>query len=425
MTVMYQILCQRKRRGISFQVYQTEEERRHPMKQVKMSLPQAYEIIKEMNLFPDDESDYRRTARESLREILEDRMRNQVDFHLMEMARCDEEDRRNGFFSRHLLTELGDVLLCVPRTRRMSGIGVIREYRRRAVQVDRMILSCFVLGLSTRKVSHALLPVLGETVSATTVSRVSRILDASVASFHCRPILRSYRFLFLDGVVLKRKTGLGSVKRVILVALGMTGDGKKEVIDFVIAHGESQAAWESFLSDLYRRGLRAKGLELIVTDGGQGLLAALPFVYPGIPTQRCWAHKTRNILNNVRKKDQEAVKKDLAVISNAGGIRQARAALKHFACKWGTLYPKALASLKASEEELLAFFKIRDPNLWKKIRTTNLIERRFRELRRRTRPMGVFSDKTSMERILYAVFAHENFKNKTGEPFLLSLTQNS
>lgn len=395
------------------------------MEQVIRSLPQAYRIIKEMELIPDGESEYRSTARESLRRILEDRMHDRIDRHLEGMALRDEEDRRNGFFSRHLLTELGDVSLCVPRTRRMSGVGVIRAYSRRAVQVDQMILSCFVLGLSTRKVSHALMPVLGEAVSATTVSRVSRILDVSVAAFHRRPIRRRYRFLFLDGVVLKRKTGIGSVKRVVLVALGMTEDGKKEVIDFTVAHGESQAAWDAFLSDLYRRGLRTEGLEMIITDGGKGLLAALPFVYPGTPTQRCWAHKTRNIMNMVRKADREAVKKDLARISNAKGLRQAQNALKRFAHKWTILYPKALASLKECEEELLTFFKIQDPNIWKKIRTTNLIERRFRELRRRTRPMGVFSDKTSMERILYAVFVHENFKNKTGGPFLLSLTQNS
>jgi transposase-like protein len=231
------------------------------------------------------------------------------------------------------------------------------------------------------------MPVLGEAVSATTVSRVSRILDASVAAFHRRPIRRTYQFLFLDGVVLKRRTGIGSVKRVVLVALGMTKDGKKEVVDFTIAHGESQAAWDAFLSDLYRRGLRTNGLEMIVTDGGKGLLAALPFVYPGIPTQRCWAHKTRNVLNHVRKADHEDVKKDLAAISHAKGLQKAQAALKRFAHTWGILYPKALASLKESEEELLAFFTIKDLTLWSKIRTTNLIERRFRELRRRTRAL--------------------------------------
>jgi putative transposase len=395
------------------------------MEQVIRSLPQAYRIIKEMNLIPDLESDYRSSARESLQKILEDRMHDRIGHYLEEMDTHDEDDRRNGYFSRHLLTELGDILLNVPRTRTISGVGVIQAYSRRAVQVNRMILSCFILGLSTRKVSQALMPVLGESVSATTVSRVSRILDASVMAFHRRPIHRSYRFLFLDGVVLKRRTGIGSIKSVVLVALGMTDDGKKEVIDFTIVQGESQAAWDAFLSDLYRRGLCGEGLDLIVTDGGKGLLAALPFVYPGIPCQRCWAHKTRNVLNNIRKADWEAVKKDLASISNAQGLKQAQTALKRFANKWGLLYPKALASLKECIEELLAFFKIQDPNLWPKIRTTNIIERRFRELRRRTRPMGVFSDKTSMERILYAVFAHENFKNKTGGPFLLYLTQNS
>ncbi len=198
----------------------------------------------------------------------------------------------------------------------------------------------------------------------------------------------------------------------------MTKDGKKEVIDFTIAHGESQAAWDAFLSDLYKRGLRAEGMDLIVTDGGKGLRAALPFVYPGIPIQRCWAHKTRNVLNYIRKVDQKAAKKDLAAISHAGGIKEARGALKRFAGNWGATYPQALASLKECEEELLAFYRIKDRELWKKIRTTNLIERRFRELRRRTRPMGVFSDRTSIERILYAIFAHENFKNKVISPVL-------
>jgi len=378
-----------------------------------------------MGLYGDEESDYRSLARDSLSKILEDQMRDRIDKHLAGMAYREEADRRNGSFSRHFLTELGDLSLKVPRTRTISGVGVLHAYNRRAVQVNQMLLSCFALGLSTRKVSHALLPVLGESVSAATVSRVSRILDVAVSAFHRRPIRRSYRFLFLDGVVLKRKTGMGSVKRFVLVAMGMDRDGKKEVIDFSIAHGESQAAWDAFLSDLYKRGLKAEGMELIITDGGKGLLAALPFVYPGIPVQRCWAHKTRNVLNHIRKADQKAAKNDLSAISNAEGIKQARTALKHFASKWGNLYPKALASLKECEEELLAFFQIKDRNLWKKIRTTNLIERRFRELRRRTRPMGVFSDKTSMDRILYAIFAHENFKNKTGGPFLLNLTQNS
>jgi putative transposase len=387
------------------------------------SLPQAYEVIKEMNL-DTDESDYRSAGRHSLEAILEGRMQERITHYLDEMARLGAADRRNGYFSRHLLTELGDIELSIPRTRRFSPVSILRAYARRAPQIDRLILACFVLGISTRKVSQALLPVLGEPVSPTTVSRVAQSLDTAVAAFHLRSIKRRYRFLIFDGVVLKRRTGAGSVKRVVLVALGITPEGRKEVIDFSIAPGESQGAWEGFLTDLYHRGLTEEGVELIVTDGGKGLLAALPTGYPGIPLQRCWAHKSRNVLNYVRKADHEAVKADLHAIQYASGIREAQKALGVFAAKWNQSYPKAVACLCADEEELTSFFRINDSTWWSQIRTTNAIERRFREVRRRTRPMGVFSDRTSMERILYAVFSYENLRQGVATPFL-AVTQNS
>jgi len=205
------------------------------------SLPQAFEIIKEMNSSPTEwESDYRQAGRQVLGQILEERMKDRIDRHLEEMEKQGEYDRRNGSFSRHLLTELGDIELKVPRSRRISGVEVVRAYARRAGQIDRMILSCFVLGLSTRKVAQALMPVLGEPISTTVVSRVARSLDRAVKAFHCRPLKNKYRFLLLDGVVLKRRSGAGAIKRVVLVALGITPEGKKEAIDFLIAPGESQ-----------------------------------------------------------------------------------------------------------------------------------------------------------------------------------------
>jgi putative transposase len=120
-----------------------------------------------MNSFPTEwEVDYRQAGRRALSQILEERMKEHLDRHLEEMDKRGEEDRRNGSFSRHLLTELGDIELDVPRSRRISAVGVVRAYARRAGHIDRMLLSCFVLGLSTRKVAQALLPVLGEPVSA-------------------------------------------------------------------------------------------------------------------------------------------------------------------------------------------------------------------------------------------------------------------
>ena len=115
----------------------------------------------------------------------------------------------------------------------------------------------------------------------------------------------------------KRKTGAGSRKRTILVALGITRAGKKEVIDFYQAQGESEAEWSVFLNDLYRRGLTEENLELIVVDGGKGLHAALGLVYGRVPVQRCWAHKVRNVVDKVKKADQKAVKNGLTPIFRA------------------------------------------------------------------------------------------------------------
>ena len=158
------------------------------------SLPQAYEVIKQMNVNTGWDLDYRSAARNALVEILEDRMADRLDRYLTDMGRS-LPDRRNGSFSRHLLTEIGDIELHVPRTRHWSAVEVVRAYARRVDQVDRMILACFVLGLSTRKVAHALMPVLGEAVSATTVSRVARILDQAVEAFHRRVLKRQFQFL--------------------------------------------------------------------------------------------------------------------------------------------------------------------------------------------------------------------------------------
>lgn len=346
-----------------------------------------------------------------------------VDRYLDQLQADDAADRRNGYYRRHLLTELGDIELDVPRTRRYSPTEVIRAYARRTREIDRVILAGFVLGLSTRKVGETLFALLGRSVSPSTVSQVAKTLDAAVAAFHRRPLQDRYQALMLDGVVLARKTGAGALRRPVLVALGLRHDGKKEIIDFRLAASESAAEWEKFLTDLYRRGLTGEGLDMICVDGGAGLLAALPTILPGIAVQRCWAHKIRNVLDKVRKADQPAVKRALHKIMNAPNAPAARAAARKFANRFEAKYPPAVACLRNDLDELLTCFRYKSQDQRRKVRTTNAIERRFREVRRRTRPMGTFQDRTSMDRILFAVFTHENKSQGVSTPFLL--TQNN
>jgi len=386
------------------------------------TLSDAFTIVNEMvgksaELF----GGYRSLARQALKDVIEAEMAKMVDVYIDTISEDDDvEDRRNGYYRRHLLTALGDIELKVPRTRLYCPTEVLRAYARREAEIDRCIACGFVLGLSTRKIGEALLPLLGRPISASTVSRVAKTLDEAVMSYHARPLLARYRALILDGVVLSRKTGAGALRRPVLVALGLRHDGKKDVLDFQLAGSESERNWERFLHGLYMRGLTEDSFEILCVDGGKGLLAAVDTVYSGKPIQRCWAHKIRNVLDKVKKADRESVHKDLTNIMNANNAHQARSQARRFADRWKTIYPKAVICLRDDLDQMLACFRYQTLKERKQVRTTNAIERRFREVRRRTRPMGAFQDTTSMDRILYAIFVHEN--KSQGIPVLTPVT---
>jgi transposase-like protein len=389
------------------------------------NLPEALKLIKEMKLASPREwaGTYRDAAKSAIATVLREEMETLVGRRLSWAYRKGIQDRRNGTYQRHVLTELGDVLLSIPRTRHFSPKGVITAYARRSREVDDLILASFLLGLSTRKVGHVLSVILHERISAQTVSRVAKTLDGAVAAFHRRRLSDRYRALILDGVMIRRKTGVGALTRPVLVALGLRYDGRKEIIDFRCVASESGPAWETFLTDLMRRGLTGEYLDVICADGGQGLLSVLPLCYPHVPLQRCWAHKMRNIMNKIRKGDQKKAKSGLIRIYTAASSGQARYRAKRWIERWEGIYPKAVKCLQDDIDDLLTCFAFPDPDFRKAIRTTNAIERRFREVRRRTRPMGVMSDRTSMERILYAIFMNENIS--AGVYPVFSLTQNT
>lgn len=394
------------------------------MQTVVKNLSQAIRMVKEMNVTCREEwsDNYREIGRQAIGDFLTNRMKESIADYLSRLPE-GVSDRRNGSYQRHLLTEIGDILVCVPRTRTYTPMEVLKTYARRSKEVDRLVLACFLLGLSTRKVGEALMTILGEKVSPATVSRVAKTLDSAVKAFHKRRLFNVYKALVFDGIILSRKTGMGPLRRPVLVVLGIRHDGKKEVIDFTLAASESGAEWDRFLRDLCRRGLTGEGVMVISVDGGTGLLSVLSDHYPAIPIQRCWAHKIRNVLDKVKKKDHEKVKEGLKRIYRASHIVEARRMAGKWKKQWETTYSAAVKCFFTDIDDLLTCFQFTNPAFRKMVRTTNHIERRFKEVRRRTRPMGVFSDRTSIDRILYAVFMYEN-KSEEAYPVFL-LTQNS
>jgi len=200
----------------------------------------------------------------------------------------------------------------------------------------------------------------------------------------------------------------------LLVAYGQKADGRRQLLAFMRSSGESQAAWEGLLNDLYQRGFKGKNLRLIVTDGCPGLATALQVVYPRVKHQRCWVHKMRNIMNAARKRDREEIKAGAQAIYTAKGRQRAETAFKKFKFRWQKEYPSMVKRLEQDLPELLAFFSLPE-NLWRSLRTTNVIERCFVEVRRRTRPMVCFVNIESVDRIIFAIFNayNQKWQNRT------------
>jgi putative transposase len=318
------------------------------------------------------------------------------------------QDYRNGYYQRDLGTRLGLLRrLRVPRTRRGYSSELLPRYQRRQQAVHALIQEAFLRGISTRQVGPVLEPVLGEAYSAQTISRIARGLDRAVEQFHHRRLADDYLYLFLDGVVLKVRDGRGKVRRrVVLAAYGISARGRRELLAYRLAQGESEAAWTTFLQDVYLRGLLGRWLRLVITDGSPGLAAAVGLVYPQARVQRCWAHKLRNIADKVPKKEGSCVAQ-AAAIYRAKNRPQAERAFRRWAARWQKRRPTAVACVERDLDELLNFFSVPRAQ-WKKVRTTNVIERAFREVRRRTRPMSSFTNPASCDRIVFGVLSHLN-----------------
>jgi transposase-like protein len=368
--------------------------------------------------------DFQGRTREMLKKLLESDAEQQMADYLglkwHERAEPAERvDYRNGFYERDYVTPLGVIRLRIPRTRQRSFLPRwIGRLERRAPEVAQLIRQAFLRGISTRQVGRVVAVLTGEAVSAQTVSRLTRVLDRAVKQFHERPLGDDWAYLVLDGVWLKVRRACGPQRVLLLVAYGVRRNGQRELLAFTRAKSEGQAGWEGLLNDLFQRGLRGKNLQLVITDGCPGLARALETVYPRVRHQRCWVHKMRNILEKAKRKDERQIKMQAQKIYLAENSAAARRAFERFRFHWRLRYPTMVRQLERDLPELLHFFSF-PRHLWRRLRTTNVIERWFVEVRRRTRPMVVFTNVESVDRIIYAIFSrfNEDWKNHTLELF--------
>lgn len=321
-------------------------------------------------------------------------------------------NRRNGFYERSLDTVFGWIEgLRVPRPRQggFTPTCLGKKYGRRQEVLNRLVVECFRRGVSTRDVKQILKALCDVAVSASTVSRLTSQWDAEVRRWHQRGLSDDSIYLMADGIWIKNRS-LGMKRRLILVVYGIRLDGTREIIDYTFARSEKEEHWLRFFTNLQHRGLEGKNLQLITTDGCGGLANAIAISFPGVPHQLCWAHKMRNVLKSVRRDDLGEVQAGLSpLFEGVWTEKKALTLINGWMRKWRITYPGAVRCLERDLDRLLLYLSC-DPDHHKAIRTSNHIERQFKEYRRRMRPMEIIPNQQAADRILYALTMVRNEK---------------
>jgi transposase-like protein len=309
---------------------------------------------------------------------------------------------RNGSYTRDLVTPTGRIEdLKVPRDREGEfHTQAFERYNRNAPEVAEALTQMFVSGVSTHKVGEVAEKLMGVGPSASAVSRLNQTLTEQFEMWRERPLLAHYRILYLDGIHFTVRHGSQTDSTIILTALAVDLEGNKDVLALRACAEEDKDGWSCLLQDLRTRG--ATQMDLIITDGHEGLLAAVSALFSATPRQRCVVHKQRNVLNAIAHRERKEVTAELAGVFKQEKKEDALLNLAAFKAKYQKRYPEALRSLCEDEEHLLTFYAFPQV-MHRSIRTTNAIESLFSNVRQRTDQIDAFTTETSCLTIVWAV----------------------
>jgi len=318
---------------------------------------------------------------------------------------------RNGHRDRQVSCGAGIIEIPVPRvsdTEETFRSQLLEAWQRRSNLLEETIPLLYVEGLSTRDFKRALKPLWGKSgLSRSSVSRANKALKEAFNNWRRRDLsIEEIIYLFLDGIYLGVR-GRSRDKEAVLVAHGITREGKRIVLHLSLGGRESTESWKGVLNDLVERGLNEP--LLLVTDGNPGLLKAIKDIWPKVALQRCAVHRIRNVLARVPKKKQDEVRKAVHRIFYAACLDDARDEARQFVSRYSREFPTACEVLAKHLEECLTFYRFPERH-WKHIRTSNVIERSFKEVKRRTRVVGRFPNETSALVMVFSLLEEERMK---------------
>ena len=360
---------------------------------------------------------------EAFRSVLEKLLNLAIELERGEFLGADpyerttrRRDHANGFKDKTVATRVGRLKLKIPQVRHLSFYPKSLERGCRSEKALKLaIAEMYVKGVSMRKVSQITEQLCGTAISATQVSRIAKLLDEELKQFRERE-LGEYRVVYLDAHYEKVRVR-GSIQDLaILKAIGVNRWGKREVLGVSVALSEAEVHWREFLQGLQRRGL--KGVELVVSDDHVGLRAARRAVFPSIPWQRCQFHLAQNAQAHVHNRAQaREMGQAIRDIFNCPSLADAEAMVSRVAQRFATENPHWVKWLEENIAEGFTVYRFAR-RTHRKIRTVNTLERVNREIRRRTRVVGIFPNEASVLRLTAAVLAEIHEEWLTGRQYL-------
>ncbi len=388
----------------------TRKEERPPMTDLRMALEELlgkWELDQDVDL---------------LREGLEALVKSLMEVEVEEKLRAKRYERtptrktcRNGYRPRRWDTRVGTIQLRIPKLRKGSYFPSFLEPRRRA---ERALLSvvqeAYVQGVSTRKVDRLVRSLGMEGISKSEVSRICRELDEVVERFRNRPLSGEYPYVWLDAKVVKLREDGRVVPMALVVAIGVRRSGEREVLGLDLGASESHGFWLRFLRGLVRRGLR--GVKLVISDAHEGLKQAIEKVMAGASWQRCRVHFMRDLLSDVPRGYREEVAAWVRTIFSQPDQKEAKKQLQLVASFLKGRFPRVAELLLEAEEDILAHMTFPRAH-WRRISSTNPLERLLREIGRRCDVVGIFPNRKAALRLVGAVVAEQQEEWEVGRRY--------
>ena len=354
------------------------------------------------------EDAFKKLFQDSLNSILQAESTQQLKAEKYERSE-ERTDSRNGCRERQLTTRIGTLDLKVSRHRNVPFKTLIFDnYKRSEAALVTTMTEMVVNGVSTRKVANVVETLCGTTYSKSMVSEVCKELDQSVNEFRNRRLDKPYPFVFVDATYFKTRENHRIVSKAFMVAVATNSEGKREIIGFDVYDNESNDTWFMFMESLKKRGLT--GLKMITSDAHPGIIYAISKTFPSVAWQRCQTHFSRNIIEKTPKKYQKGLHSELLEMYNARTVSDARKIRDRIMNDYADIAPSAMECLDNGFESIMTVMVLPE-NIRRFHRTSNHIERLNRELKRRSKVIGVFPNTESIIRLMGSVLIelHEAF----------------